>query len=201
MLAGLNLIQSYTLNLTQAEAYFEEERIFLRLLQRDAAHETINERNYIYFTPPDTELQLVYAIQQAYLLPPSPAQIIHIPLEELPEFSTYMIHLLRDENTVAILSPGLEESLRWELERELVSYGKEPCVVQRTPLSAPAFTIFTFEKRPLLCPEAGQLGSGPMNTPRTSRTLRTVLPDCAGLPRRRGSGTLPPMLAAKNTAS
>lgn len=155
LLVGLNLIQSYTLNLTQAEAYFEEERIFLRLLQRDAAHETINERNYIYFTPPDTQLQLVYAIQQAYLLPPSPAQIIHIPLEELPEFSTYMIHLLRDENTVAILSPGLEESLRWELERKLVSHGKAPCVVQRNALSAPAFTIFTFEKRPLLCPERG----------------------------------------------
>ncbi len=155
LLVGLNLIQSYTLNLTQAETYFEEERIFLRLLQRDAAHETINERITLYFTPPDTQLQLVYAIQQAYLLPPSPAQIIHIPLEELPEFSTYMIHLMRDENTVAILSPGLEESLRWKLERELVSHGKSPCVVQRNPLSAPAFTMFTFEKRPLLCPERG----------------------------------------------
>ncbi len=155
LLAGLNLIQSYTLNLNQAEAYFEEERIFLRLLQRDAAHETINNRKTLYFTPPDTQLQLVYAMQQAYLLPPSPAQIIHIPLEEIPEFSTYMIHLMRDENTVAILSPGLEESLRWELERELVSHGKEPCVVQRSPLSAPAFIAFTFEKRPLLCPERG----------------------------------------------
>ena len=155
LLVGLNLIQSYTLNLRQAEAYFEEERIFLRLMQRDAAHETINDRKILYFTSPDTHLQLVYAIQQAYLLPPSPAQIIHIPLEKMPEFPAYIIHLMRDENTVAILSPGLEESLRWDLERELVSHGKAPCVVQRSPLSAPAFTIFTFEKRPLLCPERG----------------------------------------------
>jgi hypothetical protein len=73
----------------------------------------------------------------------------------MPEFPAYIIHLMRDENTVAILSPGLEESLRWDLERELVSHGKAPCVVQRSPLSAPAFTIFTFEKRPLLCPERG----------------------------------------------
>ena len=32
LLIGLNLVQAYTLNLSQAEAYFEEERIFLRLL-------------------------------------------------------------------------------------------------------------------------------------------------------------------------
>ncbi|MDX9864100.1 MAG: glycosyltransferase family 39 protein [Anaerolineaceae bacterium] len=157
-LAGLNFVQAYTLNLTQADAYFEEERIFLRLMQRDAAHETINDRSYLYFTSPDTQLQLVYALQQAYHLPPAPAQIIHIPVEEIPEFSTYMIHLLRDENSVAILGPGLEASLRGELERELVSHGKAPCVVQRDPLSAPAFIAFIFEKHPLLCPERGNWG-------------------------------------------
>jgi Dolichyl-phosphate-mannose-protein mannosyltransferase len=155
LLVGLNLVQAYTLNLTQADSYFEEERIFLRLMQRDAAHETINERNYLYFIAPETQLQLLYAIQQAYHLPLSPAQIIHIPIEEMPEFSPYMIHLMRDEESVAILSPGLDESLRWELERELVSHGKEPCVVQHDPLSVPVFTAFTFEKRPLLCPERG----------------------------------------------
>ena len=155
LLVGLNLVQAYSLNLIQAEAYFEEDRIFLRLLQRDAAHDTLNERNYLYFTPSDTRLDMVYALQQAYHLPPSPAQIIHVPLEEMPAFSTYMVHLMRDEETVAILSPALPESLRWELERTLASYGKDPCLVQRGPRTAPVFSMFAFNKRPLICPELG----------------------------------------------
>lgn len=155
LLVGLNLVQSQTLNLNQAEAYFEEDRIFLRLMQRDAAHDTINERTYLYFTPPENRLDLLYAIQQAYHLPPSPAQIIHIPIEEVPEFSADLIHLMRDEKSAAILSPGLPESLRWEMERVLVSHGKEPCPVQREPLSAPVFTAFMVYQRPLLCPIKG----------------------------------------------
>ena len=111
-------------------------------MQRDAAQETINERNYLYFTAPDTQLQLLYAVQEAYHLPlVSSANYPYSHLDEMPEFSTYMIHLMRDENAVAILSPGLEESLRWELERVSWSHmAKSPCVVQRDPLAAPAFT-------------------------------------------------------------
>jgi hypothetical protein len=155
LLVSLNMIQSQTLDLTRAEAYFEEERIFLRLLQRDAAQGTLNERNYLYFTTPETRLDLLFAIQRAYHLPLSPAQIIQVPVEDTPEFSANIIHLLRDERTAAILSPGLPDSLHWAMERVLISYGKDPCPVQREPLSAPVFTAFVFNERPLLCPQRG----------------------------------------------
>jgi len=155
LILGLNLLQAYTINLTQADTYFAEDRTFLRLMQRDAAHDTINERNYLYFTPADTQLQLLYAVQQAYHLPPSPAQLIHVPIEEVPEFSNYMVHLLRSEETVVILSPGLDEDLRWDMERVLASYAKDLCHVQPDPLSAPIFNIYIFPKRPLICPTRG----------------------------------------------
>jgi hypothetical protein len=138
---GLNFYQSTRIFRLRTTGAASLEALFLRMLQHDAQEDPNALKDYLFITGPEWGIDGFLTLQDVYKVPPSPAQL-HWLVAESSELPEEEMELIYQANTVVIIQPWMDETVRLALEERLVETGKERCQVSDTPLTEPQFSIW-----------------------------------------------------------
>ena len=138
---GLNFYQSTRIFRLRTTGAASLEALFLRMLQHDAQEDPNTLKDYLFITAPDWGIDGFLTLQDVYKVPPSPTQL-HWLVAESSELPEEEMELISQPNTVVIIQPWMDETVRLGLEDRLVETGKERCQVSDTPLTDPQFSIW-----------------------------------------------------------
>jgi 4-amino-4-deoxy-L-arabinose transferase-like glycosyltransferase len=152
---AVNLYQAYPMYRQSSVGTSDLEVLFLRLLQHDEAKDPGNAKNYLFITQPDWGIDGIRILQSVYSVPDSQSQLHRIAVET-PDLPTATVEQIEEDNTLVIIQPWMDETMRVSIEGELKQLGKSSCEVRDTPQSSPQFTLWYSPDMQGVCEEANQ---------------------------------------------
>lgn len=152
-IVGLNIYQAVGLFRQRTEGRASLEVLFLRMLQRDAREDPANEERYLFLTEPNWGIDGIRLLRDVYGMPAS-QDLLERAVVETPLLDTDVASRIREDNTVVIIQPWMEEALRLGVEDSLRELGKEPCPVSDTLTTRVVFQLWLSRPYDSLCRRA-----------------------------------------------
>lgn len=152
-IVGLNIYQAVGLFRQRTEGLASIEVLFLRMLQNDAREDAAHEERYLFLTEPDWGIDGERLLRDVYGLPAS-QELLERAVVETPLLEAEVAGRIREDNTVVIIQPSMEESLRLAVEEALPELGKEPCPVSDTQDTRVVFVLWLSRPYDDLCRRA-----------------------------------------------
>jgi 4-amino-4-deoxy-L-arabinose transferase-like glycosyltransferase len=150
-----NLFQAYHVYRTLSTGSPNLEVLFLRMLQHDKIEDPNAAKSYLFITQSDWGIDGIRQLQEIYSLPDSQAQLLRVAVEN-PDLPASTVDRIQDPNTLVIIQPWMEQTLRTAIENELSQLGKSSCQVSTTPLNSPQFTLWYSPNLAFMCTEANE---------------------------------------------
>jgi len=160
-----NLYQAYSLTRQRTLGVPDLEKLFLRLMQRQASRPNADALSYLFITQTDWGIDGIRVLRDLYDMPASQAQLLRVAVE--PEAADVVeegirpippasVQRILGPEMLVIIQPWMEEGLRAAVEDQLKMLGKLPCPVQDTPLTPPRFTLWVSSEQMQVCPTEGR---------------------------------------------
>jgi hypothetical protein len=150
---GLNIYQSTRVFRQRTAGIAGLEMLFLRMLQHDAKEDPGTLKDYLFITTPDWGIDGLLVLQDVYKLPPSPTQL-HRVVAERPTLPQEALPLISQPDTVVIIQPWMDETVRVGLQVQLAGLGRRPCDVRDIPEKDVRFTFWFTPALEGLCQRA-----------------------------------------------
>ncbi|HTX79153.1 MAG TPA: glycosyltransferase family 39 protein [Longilinea sp.] len=152
---AFNLYQAYPLYRQSSSGSPDLEMLFLRLLQHDEVNDHGTAKTYLFITQPDWGIDGIRILQDVYSVPDSQSQLLRTAVET-PDLPSATVERIKEDNTLVIIQPWMDETLRVAIEDELKQLGKSSCEVRDTPQTDPQFTLWYSPDMQGVCEEANQ---------------------------------------------
>ena len=125
----LNLYQAYVVDVRNMTQYDTLAPMFIKTVREIDSNRQTPPKSYAFVTTQSWSMEGMFVIQEAYLVPASPRQIMKLPVEGniLPESDQ---ELVSQRDIVVIVKGDLEEDVRTQVGIQLLSWGKSVCEIR-----------------------------------------------------------------------